>query len=87
MNLQHWTQSETTLIRVFQFKNFVQAIAFVNEVAKRSEAINHHPDIEIFSYNKVRITLSTHDAGNKVTEKDFQLAQQIDFIFVEDSKL
>ena len=51
------------------------AIAWVNKLVAPSEAAGHHPDIEI-SYNKVRVNLTTHDAGG-LTEKDFQLAQEI----------
>jgi 4a-hydroxytetrahydrobiopterin dehydratase len=64
--------------REFIFQNFVRAIDFVNKVAELAEEINHHPDISI-SYNKVRLTLSTHKAGG-LTEKDFLLASRIDKI-------
>jgi 4a-hydroxytetrahydrobiopterin dehydratase len=57
------------------FKDFIEAIAFVNKLVAPSEAAGHHPDIAI-SYNKVTVNLTTHDAGG-LTEKDFALAQQI----------
>lgn len=62
--------------REFTFKNFKEAIKFVNEVGDLAEQNNHHPDIAI-NYNKVTLTLTTHDEG-KLTEKDFTLAQMID---------
>jgi 4a-hydroxytetrahydrobiopterin dehydratase len=58
-----------------QFKNFIEAIAFINQVVEPAESANHHPDLSI-SYNRVSITLTTHDAG-VLTEKDFALAQAI----------
>lgn len=57
------------------FKNFVEAIAFVNRLVEPAELAGHHPDLAI-SYNKVRITLTTHDAGG-LTIQDFNLAAQI----------
>lgn len=64
----------------FLFNDFVEAMAFINEVAIWSEKHNHHP--ELFNvYNKVNISLSTHDAGNIVTEKDEKLAAKIIAIY------
>ena len=70
-----WQQQEQTITRTFKFKNFVEAIAFVNQLVEPAEAAGHHPDIAI-SYNKVTISLTTHDAGG-LTQKDFDLAQTI----------
>lgn len=61
------------------FKDFIEAIAFVNKLVEPAETAGHHPDIEI-SYNKVTISLTSHDAGG-LTEKDFALAQQISALF------
>ena len=58
-----------------KFKDFVEAIAFINKLVEPAERANHHPDISI-SYNLVIISLTTHDAGG-LTEKDFALAQEI----------
>lgn len=63
------------LIAEWKFADFAEALAFVNKVGEASEAANHHPDISI-NWNRVRLTLSTHDAG-KVTTKDFDLAETI----------
>ena len=71
-----WAQDEQGLHRQFQFKNFVQAWAFMNEVAKLAELHDHHPDWSN-SYNKVNITLISHDK-KQVTERDFRLADAID---------
>ena len=70
-----WQQSEQTIVRTFKFKNFVEAIAFVDKLVEPAEEAGHHPDLSI-SYNKVVVSLTTHDAGG-LTEKDFSLAQTI----------
>ncbi len=61
----------------FAFANFAEAIAFVNRVAEAAEVANHHPDILLHGWNKVRLTLSTHSQGG-LTDADFQLAAQVD---------
>ena len=70
-----WESNGKEIIRTYKFKDFAEAMAFVNKVAGLAEAADHHPDINI-RYNKVRLTLSTHSAGG-LTEKDFALARQI----------
>ena len=70
-----WQQSQQTIVRTFEFKNFVEAIAFVDKLVEPAEAAGHHPDLNI-SYNKVTVSLTSHDAGG-LTNKDFQLAQTI----------
>ena len=72
-----WTETRARLEREFQFIDFRAAMAFLNRVAEVAEAHQHHP--EIFNvYGTVRLTLTTHDAGNTVTEKDHRLAAAID---------
>jgi 4a-hydroxytetrahydrobiopterin dehydratase len=73
--LEGWTVEGKELRITRKFKNFVEAIAFVNQIVEPAEAAGHHPDLEI-SYNKVRVSLTTHDAGG-LTSKDFDLAQVI----------
>ena len=73
--LPGWTTDGTKLSRTYQFKNFVEAIGFVNRLVEPAETANHHPDIAI-SCNKVTISLTTHDAGG-LTQQDFKLAQII----------
>lgn len=74
--LQGWERGDREIAKTYRFKDFKEAIAFVNEVAHVAEARNHHPDI-LIQYNRVRLTLSTHDEGG-VTEKDLALASQCD---------
>jgi 4a-hydroxytetrahydrobiopterin dehydratase len=71
-----WKKKGAAITRTYQFKDFPAAIKFVNAVAKPAEKAWHHPDIDI-RWNKVTLTLSTHDAGG-LTEKDFNLAKQFD---------
>ncbi|HEY9892941.1 MAG TPA: 4a-hydroxytetrahydrobiopterin dehydratase [Candidatus Sericytochromatia bacterium] len=73
--LEDWTVEGKKLQRTFKFKDFVEAIAFINKIVEPAEAAAHHPDLEI-SYNKVNVTLTTHDASG-LTSKDFYLAQAI----------
>ena len=68
------------LTRVFAFKDFSEALLFVNKVGEIAESQNHHPDIAIENYNHVRIATTTHDEGNVVTEKDYKLAGAVDTI-------
>lgn len=77
-----WTEKDNRLQKTFKFKDFTQAFAFMTEVAFLAEKMNHHPDWRNV-YNTVEISLSTHDAGNKVTEKDRQLAEAIDQLLSE----
>ncbi len=71
-----WTEESNALNRTFARADFVDALAFVLEVGKLAEGDNHHPDIDI-RYKTVRLTLSSHDAGNVVTSRDTGLAQKI----------
>ncbi len=73
--LEGWTVEGKELKLTRKFKDFVEAIAFVNQLVEPAESAGHHPDLEI-SYNKVTVTLTTHDAGG-LTSKDFDLAQVI----------
>ena len=72
-----WQEKDNSIVENFSFKNFVEAVDFVNKVAALAERANHHPDILIHGYKNVQITLSTHSEGG-VTEKDHALARQID---------
>ena len=75
-SLQGWSRKGDVLTRTYQFRNFEQAMEFVNRVASLAESANHHPDIDI-RYSKVTLTLSTHDAGG-ITSNDVGLARAID---------
>ncbi|MCG9899166.1 MAG: 4a-hydroxytetrahydrobiopterin dehydratase [Sediminibacterium sp.] len=72
-----WKEENNTLHKTFLFEDFSQAFAFMTRVAMEAEKMNHHP-LWTNVWNKVDIWLSTHDAGNMVTEKDKQLAARID---------
>jgi 4a-hydroxytetrahydrobiopterin dehydratase len=74
-----WIESNDKLKRKFEFKDFNEALAFINKLAPICESMNHHPEIN-WVYNKIELTLSTHDAGDKITELDYQLANKIDEI-------
>jgi 4a-hydroxytetrahydrobiopterin dehydratase len=69
-----WTLENDTLVRTYTLKSFVQAVEFVNNIIPYAESAQHHPDIDIFSYCNVRVKLTTHDDGAKVTQKDIDLA-------------
>jgi 4a-hydroxytetrahydrobiopterin dehydratase len=72
-----WQQTNNKLYRKFQFKDFSEAFAFMTRVAMQAEKMDHHPEWKN-TWNTVEIWLSTHDAGDVVTEKDQQLATKID---------
>ncbi len=73
--LSDWTVENSKLQITRRFKDFIEAIEFVNKLVQPAESAGHHPDIEI-SYNKVKITLTTHDAGG-LTQADFDVARAI----------
>jgi 4a-hydroxytetrahydrobiopterin dehydratase len=77
-----WKEENNTLYKKFEFKDFSAAFAFMTRVAIEAEKADHHP-LWTNVYNKVEIWLSTHDAGNIVTEKDRKLAKTIDGLFVQ----
>jgi 4a-hydroxytetrahydrobiopterin dehydratase len=72
-----WTEQNNQLYKKFTFKNFSEAFAFMTRVAIEAERLNHHPYWSNV-WNTVEIWLQTHDAGNIVTQKDYDLAKQID---------
>jgi len=76
VDLPSWSLNGESIQRTFRFDDFVGSMAFVEKIADLSERMNHHPDIMI-RYNKVTLTLSTHDAGG-ITENDFTLARATD---------
>jgi 4a-hydroxytetrahydrobiopterin dehydratase len=68
---------DDAIVREWKLADFAAAIAFVNRVAQVAEAANHHPDILVHGWNRVRLTLSTHSQGG-LTDADFALAGEID---------
>ena len=75
-----WTEKDNVLHRTFKFKDFIEAWAFMTEVAFHAEKLKHHPNWSN-SYNSVEFKLNTHDEGDKVTKKDHKLAEAIDAVY------
>ena len=72
-----WKREGEHIVRDWKFDDFAAAIAFVNRVAEAAEAANHHPDILVHGWNKVRLSVTNHSAGG-LTEADFALARTVD---------
>jgi 4a-hydroxytetrahydrobiopterin dehydratase len=75
--MSDWREEDGALVRDLKFKDFAGAMAFVNRVAEAAEEANHHPDILVHGWNRVRLTLQTHTAG-AITDNDHRLAERID---------
>jgi 4a-hydroxytetrahydrobiopterin dehydratase len=75
--VEGWRREESTIVRDLEFKDFAAAMAFVNEVAALAEERNHHPDIGVHGWNKVRLMVTNHSEGG-LTRADFDLAAAID---------
>jgi len=75
-----WKEEDNCLHRMFEFSNFTEAFSFMTAVAIEAEKMDHHPDWQNI-WNKVIFRLSTHSAGNTVTQKDRDLAILIDNIY------
>lgn len=78
--LDSWTFKDDKIHRDFEFSDFKTALSFIVRVGFDAEDQGHHPEISNV-YNSVSISLSTHDAGDKVTQKDINLAKAIDAIY------
>jgi 4a-hydroxytetrahydrobiopterin dehydratase len=72
-----WIKQENTIVREIVAANFIAAVGIINSIAILAEKHDHHPDILLYGWNKVRITLTTH-AQNGITQNDFKLAKEID---------
>ena len=72
-----WRREGDEIVREWQLEDFAAAMAFVNRVAEVAEAANHHPDILVHGWNKVRLSLTNHSAGG-LTDADFEMAARID---------
>ncbi len=75
--MSEWRQEGEALVRDLKFKDFAEAMAYVNRVADLAEEVNHHPDILVHGWNHVRLTLTTHSAGT-LTDNDYEMARKID---------
>lgn len=72
-----WSVIDNKLVKEFSFKGFLKTMSFVNAVAWQANKLMHHPDMQV-SFNKCVINITTHDEGNTLTLKDFDLAKSID---------
>lgn len=77
--LNGWFYLNDAIVKEFKLKSFADAVAFLVKIAFEAEKLDHHPDMLLHSWSKLKITLSTHREGG-VTENDFNLAQTIDTI-------
>jgi len=75
--VENWNYENNEIQSEYQFQDFKEALNFVNKIGEEAEKLNHHPDIFLHSWNKVRVSISTHSEGG-VTESDFKLAAIID---------
>lgn len=73
----HWQREGDTIAREWKLADFAAAIAFVNRVAEAAEQANHHPNIDVHGWNRVRLELSTHSEGG-ITQSDLDMAARID---------
>ena len=78
-SLPGWNFEDDMILKEFTFSNFKEALSFILRVGIEAELLGHHPNLSNV-YNRVNITLQTHDVGNKVTGKDVELAQRIERI-------
>ncbi|GAB6281778.1 MAG: 4a-hydroxytetrahydrobiopterin dehydratase [Ignavibacterium sp.] len=79
-NLSDWTFTNNQIQKDYILNDFLSAIKFVGQIANIAEEIDHHPDLLIHNWNKVKIMISTHSEGG-VTEKDFVLANRIEELY------
>ena len=79
VELPGWEHAGEAVTKTYTFAHFREAVSFMVRIAFSAEAANHHPELWNV-YNRVRVTLATHDAGNRVTAKDVALAREIEQI-------
>jgi 4a-hydroxytetrahydrobiopterin dehydratase len=77
--MENWTEENNALCKAFVFGTFEQAMHFMQSAAPHISRLNHHPEWQNV-YNRVSVRLTTHDAGNTVTEKDRELAKILDAV-------
>lgn len=83
LDIMSWSLKNDKLVKEFKVDKFSTIINNLNKLSMVADEQNHHPDFNVFGYNKIRFELSTHDA-NSVTEKDYSLAKSIDLIFTDE---
>ena len=72
-----WHREGLTIVRDLEVENFAAALALVNRIGEVAEALDHHPDILLHGWNKIRLSVTTHDTGG-LTERDFELAARVE---------
>jgi 4a-hydroxytetrahydrobiopterin dehydratase len=77
LSASEWRREGDEIVRDWEFENFARAMEFVNAVAEIAEGANHHPDILLHGWNKVRLSVTNHSAGG-LTEADFKFAGAVD---------
>lgn len=77
----NWQNNNNKLEKEFVLNSFSEIINKLTEVSKVADRMNHHPDFTVYGYKKIKFSLSTHDKGNTVTDKDHELAKKLDEIF------
>jgi 4a-hydroxytetrahydrobiopterin dehydratase len=82
MNMQIWELLDNQLKKTFEFKSFEEAIDFMQRASRVIGELDHHPEWTNV-YNRVAVSLCTHDAGNVVTQKDYALAEALDAVFLD----
>lgn len=75
-----WDYKDNKIIKEFKFNDFMDSLGFINKLAPYCEELDHHPDVHIF-YNKILFELTRYDAGGKVTDKDFIIADKIEELY------
>lgn len=75
-----WQEKDNQLVKDFTFNGFSEAVDFINTIAKEADKMQHHPDVLLHGYNKLHISMMTHDVG-KITDKDHKLAEIIDKLY------
>ena len=73
----NWNEENNQLTKTYEFENFLEAMKWMQNASQEIEKLNHHP-VWTNKYNKITVYLTTHEAGNKITEKDYQLAKILD---------
>jgi len=81
-SLQEWKREDDKIVKQFEFKDFVDALDFINNLMPFFQENDHHPDIN-WSYKKITFSLTRYDAGGKLTDKDFSTARKIDSEYTE----
>lgn len=80
MNITTWTETDNALFKTFEFPSFMEAMQWMLQCTPAIDALNHHPEWTNV-YNKVHVKLCTHDAGNSITNLDYQLAEMLDNLY------